>query len=227
MISISGEVFIKHKKLFSLNNFHIIPKCWNCILGSSGIGKSTLLSLITADNLQVYSNEIHMFGKQRGTGESIWDIKRRIGLVSSEFQVQYRESVSVLKVVFSGFFDTIGLYHAVSKKQKEIAQKWMKFLEIENLSRIDFTQLSYGQQRLVLIARALVKSPEILILDEPCQGLDMANRNRVLTLVDQIGNHSSTQIIYVTHVVSDQLNCIDHELCFEEGPSGKFRPKFS
>ena len=125
------------------------------IVGPNGAGKSTLLSLITADNLQVYSNEIHMFGKQRGTGESIWDIKRRIGLVSPEFQVQYRESVSVLKVVISGFFDTIGLYQTVSKKHKEIALKWMKFLEIEKLSRIDSTKLSYGQQRLVLIARAL------------------------------------------------------------------------
>ena len=137
-------------------------------LGPNGAGKSTLLSLITADNLQVYSNEIHMFGKQRGTGESIWDIKRRIGNVSSEFQVQYRESVSVLKVVLSGFFDTIGLYQPVTRKHKETAQNWMKFLEIENLAKIDFNRLSYGQQRLVLIARALVKSPALLILDEPC-----------------------------------------------------------
>ena len=197
------------------------------IVGPNGAGKSTLLSLITADNLQVYSNEIYMFGKQRGTGESIWDIKRRIGLVSPEFQFQYRESVSVLRVVFSGFFDTIGLYQAVSKKQEEIALKWMKFLEIENISRIDFTQLSYGQQRLVLIARALVKSPALLILDEPCQGLDRANQNRVLTLIDQIGHQSVTQIIYVTHVVSDQLNCIHHQLRFEEGQSGIYSPVFS
>ena len=129
--------------------------------------------------------------------------------------------------MFSGFFDTIGLYQAVSKKQEEIALKWMKFLEIENISRIDFTQLSYGQQRLVLIARALVKSPEILILDEPCQGLDLANRNRVLTLIDMIGLQSETQIIYVTHVTSDQLNCIQHELCFEQRTSGVFQPLFS
>ncbi|SVA04888.1 uncharacterized protein METZ01_LOCUS57742 [marine metagenome] len=168
-----------------------------------------------------------MFGKQRGTGESIWDIKRRIGNVSSEFQVQYRESVSVLKVVLSGFFDTIGLYQPVTGKQKETALNWMKFLEIEYLAKIDFTRLSYGQQRLVLIARALVKSPALLILDEPCQGLDRANRNRVLTLIDQIGHQSATQIIYVTHVASDQLNCIHHELCFEEGPSGIYRPVFS
>ncbi len=197
------------------------------IVGPNGAGKSTLLSLITADNLQVYSNEIYMFGKQRGTGESIWDIKREIGHVSSELQVKYRESISVLKVVLSGFFDTIGLFYPVSEKQNETAEKWMKFLEIENLTKTDFNRISYGQQRLVMIARALVKYPALLILDEPCQGLDLVNRNRILTLVDKIGHLSATQIIYVTHVKSDQLNCIDHELNFELGTSGIYRPAFS
>ena len=227
-IILMRKVNVRYGNKVVLENFNWTVKKgenWK-IVGPNGAGKSTLLSLITADNLQVYSNEIHMFGKQRGTGESIWDIKRRIGNVSSEFQVQYRESVSVLKVVLSGFFDTIGLYQPVTGKQKETALNWMKFLEIENLAKIDFTRLSYGQQRLVLIARALVKSPALLILDEPCQGLDRANRNRVLNLIDQIGHQSATQIIYVTHVASDQLNCIDHELCFEEGPSGIYRPVF-
>ena len=223
------KVNVRYGKKVVLKNFNWTVRNgenWK-IVGPNGAGKSTLLSLITADNLQAYSNEIHMFGKQRGTGESIWDIKRRIGHVSSEFQVQYRESVTVLKVVLSGFFDTIGVYQPVSEKQKETALNWMKFLEIENLAEFDFTRLSYGQQRLVLIARALVKSPELLILDEPCQGLDRANRNRVLTLIDQIGHHSVTQIIYVTHVASDQLKCIHHELCFEVRSSGIYRPVIS
>ena len=223
------KVNVRYGKKVVLKNFNWTVRNgenWK-IVGPNGAGKSTLLSLITADNLQAYSNVIHMFGKQRGTGESIWDIKRRIGHVSSEFQVQYRESVTVLKVVLSGFFDTIGLYQPVTEKQKETALYWMKFLEIENFDEIDFTRLSYGQQRLVLIARALVKSPALLILDEPCQGLDRANRNRVLTLIDQIGHHSVTQIIYVTHVASDQLKCIHHELCFEVRSSGIYRPVFS
>ncbi|MBS1255751.1 MAG: putative ABC transporter ATP-binding protein YlmA [Deltaproteobacteria bacterium] len=197
------------------------------IVGPNGAGKSTLLSLITADNLQAYSNEIYLFGKQRGTGESIWDIKRQIGHVSSEFQVHYRESVSVLKVVLSGFFDTIGLYQAATESQKETAQNWMKFLEIDNLAEIDFTRLSYGQQRLVLIARAIVKSPALLILDEPCQGLDRANRNRVLSIIDQIGLKTETQIIYVTHVEADELNCLHHVLNFVATPSGIFRAVYS
>tara|TARA_B100000686_G_scaffold286601_1_gene311514 strand:+ start:320 stop:1810 length:1491 start_codon:yes stop_codon:yes gene_type:complete len=223
------KVNVSYGKKVVLENFNWTVRSgenWK-IVGPNGAGKSTLLSLITADNLQVYSNEIHIFGAQRGTGESIWDIKRKIGHVSSEVQVQYRESISVLKVVLSGFFDTIGLYQSFDRIQKETALNSMKFLEIENLAKIEFTRLSYGQQRLVLIARALVKSPALLILDEPCQGLDLGNRNRLLTLVDHIGHQSSTQIIYVTHVASDQLDCIHHELCFEQGQSGIYRPVFS
>ncbi len=223
------KVNVRYGKKVVLENFSWTVRSgenWK-IVGPNGAGKSTLLSLITADNLQVYSNEIHMFGYRRGTGESIWDIKSKIGLISSQLQVQYRQSISVLKVVLSGFFDTIGLYQSFSQIQKETAMNRMKFLGIENLAQIDFIQLSYGQQRLVLLARALVKSPALLILDEPCQGLDLVNRNRVLTLVDKIGNQSKTQIIYVTHVSSDQLDCIHHELNFEEGRSGIFRPVFS
>ena len=197
------------------------------IVGPNGAGKSTLLSLISGDNLQAYSNEIYLFGCRRGTGESVWDIKHRIGLVSSEFQVRYRESVSVLKVVLSGFFDTIGYYQPASETQRKNALNWMQFLEIKQLAEQDFTRLSYGQQRLILLARALVKSPPLLVLDEPCQGLDRANRNRVLALIDHIGLNSATQILYVTHAAADQLDCLHHELRFEAVNDGAFRPIFT
>ncbi|MBL4825541.1 MAG: hypothetical protein COB10_13115 [Planctomycetota bacterium] len=194
------------------------------IVGPNGAGKSTLLSLISGDNLQAYSNEIYLFGRRRGTGESVWDIKHRIGLVSSEFQVRYRESVSVLKVVLSGFFDSIGYYQPASETQRKTALNWMQFLEIKQLVEQDFMRLSYGQQRLILLARALVKSPPLLILDEPCQGLDRTNRNRVLALIDHIGLNSATQILYVTHAAEDQLNCLHHELRFEAANDGAFQP---
>ena len=197
------------------------------IVGPNGAGKSTLLSLISCDNLQAYANEIYLFGLRRGTGESIWDIKQKIGLVSSEFQIHYRESISALKVVLSGFFDSIGFYRLASGKQKETALNWMEFLEIAKVAEDDFTRLSCGQQRLVLIARAMVKSPPLLILDEPCQGLDRTNRNLVLELIDQIGQNSATQILYVTHIAADQPNCLHSELCFEKNPGGIFRPNIS
>ena len=197
------------------------------IIGPNGAGKSTLLSLISGDNLQAYANQIYLFGKRRGTGESVWDIKQRIGLVSPEFQVRYCEAVSVLKVVLSGFFDTIGYYQIASETQKKTALNWLKFLEINELAEQDYTRLSYGQQRLILIARAMVKSPPLLILDEPCQGLDSTNRNRVLELIDHIGLNSATQILYVTHSATDQLNCLSHELRFEISKDGNFHPHIS
>ena len=194
------------------------------IVGPNGSGKSTLLSLICGDNLQAYANEIYLFGRRRGTGESIWDIKQKIGFVSSEFQVSYRQPVTALKVVLSGFFDSIGYYQPASVTQKERALSLMKLLEITNLADLDFTRLSYGQQRLILIARAMIKSPPLLILDEPCQGLDRRNRNRVLELVDLVGQNTTTQILYVTHAAADHLNCLQRELCFEATPEGIFRP---
>ena len=197
------------------------------IVGPNGAGKSTLLSLISGDNLQAYANQIYLFGKRRGSGESVWDIKQRIGLVSPEFQVRYREAISVLKVVLSGFFDTIGFYQAASESQKRTALNWLNFLEINELAEQDYTRLSYGQQRLILIARAMVKSPPLLILDEPCQGLDSTNRNRVLELINQIGLNSATQILYVTHSATDQLNCLSHELRFEISKDGNFHPHIS
>jgi len=194
------------------------------IVGPNGSGKSTLLSLICGDNLQAYANEIYLFGRRRGTGESIWDIKQKIGFVSSEFQVRYRQPVSALKVVLSGFFDSIGYYQPASVTQKERALSLMELLEITNLADLDFTRLSYGQQRLILIARAMIKSPPLLILDEPCQGLDRTNRNRVLELVDLVGQNTTTQILYVTHAAADHLNCLQKELCFEATPEGIFHP---
>ena len=194
------------------------------IVGANGSGKSTLLSLIYGDNLQAYANEIYLFGRRRGTGESIWDIKQKIGFVSSEFQVRYQQPVTALKVVLSGFFDSIGYYQPASVTQKKKALSLMKLLEITNLADLDFTRLSYGQQRLILITRAMIKSPPLLLLDEPCQGLDRTNRNRVLELVDLVGQNTTTQILYVTHVAADHLNCLQRELCFEPTPKGIFRP---
>ena len=185
------------------------------IIGPNGAGKSTILSLISGDNLQTYSNEVYIFGIRRGSGESIWDIKKKIGLVSSEFQLHYREPIEAIKVVISGFFDTIGYYKRPSKKQMIEASKCLDLLGINNLAKHNFTRLSFGQQRLILIARALVKSPSLLIFDEPCQGLDFSNRNHILEIIDKIAKYSNTQILYVTHVLSDQLQCMHHELRFE------------
>ncbi|MBN1837107.1 MAG: ATP-binding cassette domain-containing protein [Spirochaetales bacterium] len=182
------------------------------VLGPNGSGKTTLISLIYADNLQAYTNDIRLFGRRRGTGESIWEIKRRIGQVSPHLQAGYRLDLPVFDVVASGFFDSVGLYRRPTQAQRESAREWIERLGIGELAERAFSQLSYGERRLVIMVRALVKSPEILALDEPCQGLDPANRRRVIALVDRIGFETPTAILYVTHRQDEMPRCITHTL---------------
>jgi len=187
------------------------------IMGPNGAGKSTVLKMIIGDNLQSYSNEVFIFGRKRGSGESIWEIKKMIGIVSPELQFQYRKDVRAIDVVCSGFHDSIGLYRSCSADQDVTATKWIKMLAIENLVDQSFEQLSYGQRQLVLIARAMVKSPVLLILDEPCDGLDTVNRTRLLKITEYIGRHTNTNLIYVTHRENEVLPCITHRLKLDRG----------
>jgi molybdate transport system ATP-binding protein len=193
------------------------------IVGPNGSGKTTLLSLIAADNPQAYANDIRLFGRKRGSGETLWDIKRHIGLVSSEFQIRYRKQLSAEDAVVSGFFDSVGLYQRASSIQRQTAMKWMKRLGCEDLAKRQYHLLSQGEQRLVLLARAMVKSPRLLILDEPCQGLDQVVRDRLLKIFDQLGFESGVQLIYVTHQAEDRLACITHILRLERLSSGYYQ----
>ncbi|PHM48150.1 molybdate ABC transporter ATP-binding protein ModF [Xenorhabdus miraniensis] len=185
------------------------------VIGENGAGKSTLLSLITGDHPQGYSNELILFGRQRGSGETIWDIKRHIGYVSNSIHLEYRVSISVRNVILSGFFDSIGLYQAVSDRQQQLADEWLNLLGLsgETATR-PFHSLSWGQQRLVLIARALVKHPALLILDEPLQGLDPLNRQLVLRFIDIMIANGDTQLLFVSHHQEDAPECITHRLRF-------------
>jgi molybdate transport system ATP-binding protein len=190
------------------------------IAGPNGSGKSTLLSLVAGDNPQAYANEIYLFGHRRGSGESIWDITHHIGIISSEFQIRYRKSILARDVVLSGFFDSIGLFRQGTAEQQNSVDKWLHMLKVAHLADRPFNQLSQGEQRLVLLARAMVKMPLLLILDEPCQGLDALNRHAVLDIVDRIGRHSSAHILFVTHYADEIPVCISHRLRLEKSPDG-------
>lgn len=180
--------------------------------GPNGAGKSTLLSLITADNPQAYSQDIILFDRQRGTGESIWDIKKRIGYVSPELHVYFKEPSSVLNVVGSGLFDTLGVYKKIADVQRKRIDYWLDVFGISHLSDRMFQQISTGEQRMVLLARAFIKNPPLLILDEPCQGLDEDQIYRVKEILDYICLNSETTLIYVSHYVSDIPSCVDKYL---------------
>ena len=177
--------------------------------GPNGAGKSTLLSLITADNPQAYSQDIILFDRKRGTGESIWDIKKRIGYVSPELHVYFREPANVFNVVGSGLFDTLGVYKKISEDQHKRIALWLGVFGISHLSQRMFQQISTGEQRRVLLARALVKNPPLLILDEPCQGLDEEQIHRVKEILNYICSNSQTTLIYVSHYSSDIPDCVN------------------
>ena len=182
------------------------------VTGPNGSGKTCLLSLITGDHPQCYVNDITVFGFQRGTGESIWQIKQYIGYVSTALQWEYRVGTGLRNVIISGFFDSIGLYTRSTDTQKAIADEWLAVLGMTDRADEPFNGLSYGEQRLLLIARAMVKHPPLLILDEPCLGLDDMNRQLVLALIERICRSNETTVLYVNHRTEDRIQGIDNHL---------------
>ncbi|BCY16476.1 molybdenum ABC transporter ATP-binding protein [Leptolinea sp. HRD-7] len=187
------------------------------IRGPNGAGKSTLLSLILADNPQAYANDVTIFGRPRGTGESIWEIKQQIGWVSPEIHMYYSSQIDCRTVVCSGFHDSMGLYQNVTAEQSQTADRWMRVLGIDNLAEELFHDVSIGEQRLILLARALVKQPRLLILDEPCQGLDSYHRTRIIRVIDALCQQTPVSLLYVTHHRDELPEAITHVLQLEKG----------
>ncbi len=195
------------------------------ITGPNGCGKSTLLALLTGDHPQCYTNQIEIFGYRRGSGESIWEIKKHIGYVSPSLHRDYRVSCSVETAVISGFHDSIGLYQACNASETSIARQWLRLFELQDQAKRSFSSLSYGQQRLALIARALVKQPPLVILDEPTQGLDDLNRHLVLACLRQLATLQRTTLLFVSHRQDEHLPLFRKHLTFEPTPekSPRFR----
>ncbi|MCQ1060569.1 molybdate ABC transporter ATP-binding protein ModF [Photobacterium sp. DNB23_23_1] len=204
----NGKVEYTDKLIFDEVNWQINNHEHWQIRGANGCGKSTLLGLIFGDHPQCYSNDIEIFGIKRGSGETIWDIKQHIGMVSSAFHLQYRVSCSALDTILSGFYDSIGLYQQPSIEEIKQARDWLALLHMSHLASTSFKQLEYGQQRLLLVARALIKRPKLLILDEPYQGLDFLNRQLVKNALEMIAKNQLSQLLYVSHHPEDALDCI-------------------
>ncbi|NIV21153.1 MAG: ATP-binding cassette domain-containing protein, partial [Gammaproteobacteria bacterium] len=158
-----------------------------------------------------------LFGKRRGSGDTIWELKRRIGWVAPELHLYYPRNLPCFEVVCSGFHGAIGAHDRCSSQQHETARDWMQRLGLSPVAGMQFGAVSEGEQRLVLIARALVKEPELLVLDEPCQGLDSANRDKVLRLVEALGDRAASGLIYVSHHRDALPRTITHVLRLEAG----------
>ncbi len=180
--------------------------------GQNGAGKSTLLSLVCADNPQAYACDIELFGNPRGSGESIWDIKKHIGYVSPEMHRAYRYDLPSIRIVASGLKDSVGLYAKPDESEYEKCRYWMNIFGIEDLVERPFLKLSDGEQRLVLLARAFVKDPELLILDEPFHGLDNRNRLMVTEIIETFCQRKNKTLIFVSHYMNELPKCIDHRI---------------
>lgn len=169
------------------------------ITGPNGCGKSTLLQIITGDHPLCYTNDLYLFGKRRGSGESVWDVKKQMGIVSHDLHRNHRISGSALSVVVSGLFDSIGLYVRPTEEQQQLSLRWLQRLGLADKAKNAFRQLSYGEQQLILLARSLIKVPILLILDEPTQGLDEPNRMALLDILADIAAEELCTILYVSH----------------------------
>lgn len=186
------------------------------LTGPNGSGKSSLISFITGDNPGAYGQDIILFGKQKGSGESVWDIKRNIGYFTPRMLQQFYRNDSVENMIISGFMDSLGLYKTPVKSQCIAAAYWMEILGITN-PKTKFKTISPGMQRMVLVARAMVKHPLLLILDEPTIELDEAHSALFIALINTIQKEKNTAILYVSHRDEQDLH---PEKVFQLGASG-------
>ena len=210
----------QEKAIFENINFEIHPFQHCQITGRNGAGKSTLLKLITGDHPQVYNNDIQVCGFRRGGGESVWEVKRHIGYMGGEMLWNYRSSSQLagktLNVVISGLYDSIGLYTTANTADKACARAWLDVFDMSDCANQRFNKLSMAEQRLALIARALIKRPALLILDEPCQGLDSVDRRRVLSIVEKLIGAKACTVLYVSHHDDEKIAGIHSQFSMDD-----------
>jgi molybdate transport system ATP-binding protein len=195
------------------------------LVGPNGSGKTTLLSLIQGDNPQAYALDLRLFGMRPETTATLWHLRRQMGWLSPELHLHYPVGWSCLEVVCSGFFNHIGLYEPCTPRQRATARDWLRRFGLAHRAKQSFGELSLGDQRLVLLARAVVKKPKLLVLDEPCQGLDIADRISLLTTVDRLIGQTHASLVFVTHHAQEMPVCISHVLELKSGRIHRSRKK--
>ncbi len=209
-----ADVFIKHKKILHDISWVMHKAEHWAIIGRNGAGKSTLLKLIAGDVYPALGGEVQRSGgKDSG---SIWDLRKRIGIVSPELQRAYAYDVKGIDAVVSGFFSSVGLYHTATSGQRDTARYWIDFFQLQHLSDKFLSEMSYGEQRKILIARAMANSPDILIVDEPCSGLDNAARAGFLSFIAQAAR-SGAAVIMATHHPDEIVSLITHIMVMDKG----------
>jgi molybdate transport system ATP-binding protein len=193
------------------------------LVGPNGSGKSTILSMITGENPKGFGQELYLFGRKKGSGESVWDIKKNIGIFSTSMTHLFKRTQSLEQMMLSGFYDSIGLYTQPTSLQKQIAAQWLEVVGMSHLKKKYFRNLSLGQQRVILIVRAVIKHPPLLILDEPIEGLDDKNSALVIDLINLLIQDTNRTLIYVSHRIEPALKptSIFELIPSEKGSIGK------
>jgi molybdate transport system ATP-binding protein len=212
------EVTVKYGDKKALDNINWTVnkgEKW-ALLGPNGSGKSTLLNLINGDHPQAYANNILLFDKPRGTGESIWEIKKRIGYVSPELHLYFRQNLPCWEVAATGYVDTLYLNRKITDRQTDNIKKHFEFLGISHLLQQNFQSISSGQQRLVLLIRSLIKQPDVIIWDEPYQALDIPYIKLSAKLL-QMYCTASTTLIFVSHYLHEIPPFVHQYLYLDQG----------
>ncbi len=195
------------------------------LIGPNGAGKSTLLSMITGENPKGFGQELYLFGRKKGSGESVWDIKKNIGVFSTSMTQLFKRNQTMEQMILSGFFDSIGLYTQPTQLHINIVEQWLSVIHISHLKNKSFNKLSLGLQRVALIIRAVLKHPPLIILDEPLEGLDDANTALVIDLINILIQETNMTIIYVSHRIEPSLQptSIFELIPTETGSIGKIK----
>jgi molybdate transport system ATP-binding protein len=179
--------------------------------------------MITGDNPKAYGQDLTLFGRKKGSGETVWEIKKQIGYFTPTMTAQYSRNDTVENMLISGLIDSVGLYIVPTDLQKRTAHAWMQLLG-HSFQHKRFDQLSFGQQRILMVTRAMIKHPPLLILDEPTVGLDDENTALFVSMINAIALHRKLAIIYVSHRMEPNLtpDKIFELITTEEGSIGRF-----
>lgn len=184
------------------------------LTGPNGSGKSLLLSMICGDNPQAYANHITIFDRRRGSGESIWDIKNNIGYTCPEMQLYFRSSHNVRGIIVDGMRSALERYKPHTPDELAEAGIWLGLLGIPHLAERDFSTLSSSEQKVVLLGRAFARQPAMLVLDEPFQGLDPDQKERMRRIIDALVTSRNSSLIFVTHYPDELPSCVTHRRNF-------------
>ncbi len=187
------------KRVLRNISWTISPSEFWQLIGPNGSGKSSLLALITGDNVKGYGQDVYLFGKKKGSGESVWDIKKKIGYFSVAVLDLFKSDDKAVDMVLSGFYDSIGLYVKPTDLQYKTAMQWLSVAGLKGREGERFSKLSEGGQRIVLILRAVVKNPPLVLLDEPLEGLDEQHAFWVIRLINDLVEHTTMTVVYISH----------------------------